>query len=100
MASKVKMSGSEKESEQEHKQQLFGVRTYTVSSVKHVNRKSDVVVVQTTAKECTKKCAARVKLFSLLIRPIVVFVVVLFFAVLNAVTEYSITRFYFCVSKL
>ena len=37
-ASKMKMSGSVKESEQEHKQQffVFFVRTYNISSIKSV----------------------------------------------------------------
>ena len=35
-ASKMKMNGSAKESEQEHKQHFFFVRTYNISSIKSV----------------------------------------------------------------
>jgi len=47
-ASKVNMSGIEKQSEQEHKQSIifFFVRTYDISFVKRVPRKFHAVVVQ------------------------------------------------------
>ena len=60
-ASKLKMSGSEKENEQEHKQQFFG-RTYDISSVKDLTKVSRCNCATTMAKKCTKKCAARAKL--------------------------------------
>jgi len=74
-ASKVKMSGSEKQKkgEQEHKQQNFG-STYDIFSIKRVTPKFHIAT--TTAKTCTKKCAARAKLLFLLfwlIRPIDIF---------------------------
>ena len=72
-ATKVKMSGSKKKSEQDHIQhfrhktcnwEVFG--SFTLSSCK------------TVAKKCTKKCATSEKFF-LLIRPIFCFCFVLFF---------------------
>ena len=54
VATKVKISGSKKKSEQKHIQHFLH---------KTCNWKFHVVVVQTTAKISTKKCAARTKLF-------------------------------------
>ena len=54
---KVKMSDNEKKGTK---------NTYDSSSKKRVTKtfwKFHVVVVQTTAKKCTKKCDARAKLF-------------------------------------
>ena len=54
----VKMTGSEKKSEQEH--------VYNISSIKRVTRKFRVVVVQNNGKEMYKKeCATRAKLLFL-----------------------------------
>ena len=47
-----------------------------------------VVVVQNNGKEMYKKCAARVKLLFLLIRPIIVF------SPFSLPSPFSITRFY------
>ena len=57
MASKVKMS------EKEYKQQFF-FSTYNIFFIKRVTRKFHVAA--TTAKKCTKKCAAGAKLIFLL----------------------------------
>ena len=56
---KVENEGSEKNSEQEHKQRNFCVHD-DIFSLKHVTRK--ILVVTTAAKQFTKKCAAREKL--------------------------------------
>ena len=65
---KVKMSGSEKK---------VNENTYDISSIKRVTKKflevSRCSRAKTTAKKCTKKCAASAKLLFLQIRPIVVF---------------------------
>ena len=57
----VKMSGSEKESEQEHKKQNFWWehKTY-VSSMKRITRKFYAVVVQDNDKEMQKKSVLHV----------------------------------------
>ena len=54
-ATKVKMSGSEKQSEQEHKHFLHKACNLEV--------KGGFTSCKTTARKCTKKCAARAKLF-------------------------------------
>ena len=56
---KVENEGSEKNSEQEHKQQNFCVHD-DIFSLKYVTRK--IRVATTAAKQSTKKCAAREKL--------------------------------------
>ena len=56
---KVENEGSEKNSEQEHKQQNFCVHD-DIFSLKHVTRK--IRVATTAAKQSTKKCAVREKL--------------------------------------
>ena len=54
----VKMTGSEKKSEQEH--------VYNISSIKRVTRKFRVVVVQNNGKKnVQKECATRAKLLFL-----------------------------------
>ena len=63
-ASKVKKSGSEKESKQEHKQKFF-LRTYDISSVKRVKGKIYFVVVQQqrqTQRNVQKSVPTRAKL--------------------------------------
>ena len=67
-ATKVKMSGSEKNKNK---------NTYYISSIKRVTR-NHVEVVQNNGKEtCQKNCAWTGKVAFLLIRPIVVFLTVL-----------------------
>ena len=53
---KVENEGSEKNSEQEHKQQNFCVYD-DIFSLKHVTRK--IRVATTAAKQCTKVCCTR-----------------------------------------
>ena len=72
-ASKVKMSGSQKMANRNTSSKLF------VSTIKCVARKFHVAT--TTANKCTKKCAARTKLFFLLSRPVEFFVVLVAVAV-------------------
>ena len=57
----VKISGSEEESEQEHKQQNIFVRTYDISYITRVTRKSDAVVVHNKDKEMYKKVCCTCK---------------------------------------
>ena len=85
-ATKVKMSGSGKKSEQDHRQHfLHKTRNY---------RKFHVVVVQSNVKEIYRKSVLQVA--CLLIRPIV-----FFFAVFVAVATWSaLPDFIFCFSKL
>ena len=59
-ASKVKVSGSEKETVQEHKQQFFA-RTYDISSVKGISRKFHVVVVQQQRQRNVQKSVLHVQ---------------------------------------
>ena len=61
-ATKVKMSGGEKK---------VNRSTYNISSIKRVAGSFTLQSGKTTAKKFTKKCAALVKLFFLLMRPIV-----------------------------
>ena len=77
-ASKVKISGSEKENEQEHKQ-IFFVKTYDISSLKGATRKFHVVVVQQQWQRNVQKSVLHVQSCFLLIRPIIVVVVVVLF---------------------
>ena len=67
------MRGSVKESERAATQATeFLVRTHDISSVKHVNRKFHLVVVQNDDREMYKKSVLHVQsCFFLLIRPIV-----------------------------
>ena len=81
-ATKVKMSGSEKQSEQEHKHFLHKACNLEV--------KGGFTSCKTTARKCTKKCAARTKLFFLLIRSIVV----VFYRSRCLHLVFSTTRFY------
>ena len=65
------MPGSEKKSEQEHKQQNFFERKCYISSIKRVTTLEIVPrcsYATATAKKCTKKCATRAKLFLMLIK--------------------------------
>ena len=82
-ANKVKMSGSEKKSEQKQSNKIFCEQS---SFIKRVTRKFRVVVVQNNGTEMYKKVFC--ELFFLLIGP--------FFPVLVAV-QFSMTRFSFLV---
>ena len=65
VASEVKMRGSEKESERTATQATeFLVRTHDISSVKHVNRKFHLVVVQNDDREMYKKVCCTCKVVS------------------------------------
>ena len=55
--SRVKMRGSEKKSEQEHKQQIFFLSAHEIFSIKRVARK--IHVATTTTKKCTTKVPIR-----------------------------------------
>ena len=88
-AIKVKMSGSENESEQEHKQQQ------NISPIKGVTRKIHVAVVQQQRQRNVEKSVLHVQSCFLLIERIVV--VVLSFSMPSPLRS---TRFYFCESKL
>ena len=83
---KVENEGSEKNSEQEHKQQNFCVHD-DIFSLKYVTRK--IRVATTAAKQCTKSVlhAKSCRCCSLLIRPIDFFLPFLF------PSSFSITRF-------
>ena len=86
----VKMTGSEKKSEQEH--------VYNISSIKRVTRKFRVVVVQNNGKEMYKKSVLPVQscCFFFLIWPIAV----VFYRSCCLHRFFSITPFKFCLSKL
>ena len=65
VASKVKMSGSEKkQTGKQNKNEMF-VNTDDIFSIKRVTRKFHVLT--TTAKKCTEKCAKRSKLLLLVV---------------------------------
>ena len=85
---RVKMSDSEKR---------VNKNTSDIPSIKRVTRKFLEVSCNSRAKQrqrnVQKKCAARVKLLFLLIRPIVV-VVVFFFLLFSLPSPLSIIRFY------
>ena len=61
MASKMKMSGSEKKKRTGTQATKFFVSTYNIFSIKRVTSKFQVAT--TMAEKCTKKCAAGAKLF-------------------------------------
>ena len=72
-AKRVKMSGSERESERNTTNKFFFLRTYDIPSLKSVTRKFPAAVVRNNVKKCTKKCAASAKLLVFpLIQPFVV----------------------------
>ena len=68
LATRVKMSDSEKKNEQEHVQHFLHK-----TCNQEVSGRFTLQSCKTTAKKCTKKCAARAKLLFLLIGPIAVF---------------------------
>ena len=61
MASKMKMSGSEKKKRTGTQATTCFVSTYNIFSIKRVTSKFQVAT--TMAEKCTKKCAAGAKLF-------------------------------------
>ena len=61
VASKMKMSGSEKKKANRNTSNKFFVSTYNIFSIKRVTSKFQVAT--TMAEKCTKKCAAGAKLF-------------------------------------
>ena len=77
--------------------------TSDIPSIKRVTRKFLEVSRNSRAKQrqrnVEKKCAARVKLLFLLIRPIVV-VVVFFFYCSRCLRRLALYDFIFCLSKL
>ena len=79
----------------------MGGRTYDVSSVKDVTRKFHVVVVQQQRQRNVQKSVLHVQSCFLLIKPTVVVVVAVGFSLpFSMPSPFSITRFYFCLSKL
>jgi len=65
VASKVKMSGSEKkQTGKQNKKEIF-VNTDDIFSIKRVTRKFHVAT--TASKKCTEKCATRAKLLLLVV---------------------------------
>ena len=64
---------------------------YDISSIKHVTRKFHVVVAQKKAKKCTRKCAARAKLF---------FCYLLFFCLSRCLRHLALHDFIFYLSQL
>ena len=74
VTSEVKMRGSVKESERTATQATeFLVRTHGISSVKHVNRKFHLVVVQNDDREMYKKVCCKCKVVFLCFAVLVTF---------------------------
>ena len=98
--SKVKMSGSEKESE--WNRSTRNNNFVRAKGIKLVTREFHFVVVQKKKRRINVqvKCAAHAKFFGRLIRPTDFCFFVVFFFPFSLPSPLSIARFYICVSKL
>ena len=85
LATRVKMSDSEKKSEQEHVQHFLHK-----TCNQEVSGRFTLQSCKTTAKKCTKKCAARVKLLFCSLDLLLFFLTVL---VAFAAKHYTISYF-------